>query len=319
LTTTPSIANLSIADLIVNQLDTDDKQKLNISVGGIPKTSDGKAKLIKEWLNDSSVKNHSSLIGLFIQRAAPKGTYFLGEVLTATGPRKVEDTELGEDIAGMMIKDDYAIFWIMDGSSNYAKIKDGENKEIYSSRVLATVLAEQVQNVIRQEQVLQATSVKKYLQKAVDNTLKYFNTQVNATNARPIIERRLDSGESINIATTATLGILHKNGTLSICKVGDDKVLAGTKFLKSKHGALLIYDIHAETNQLIVSAADLKPEWYETYEYQNVQTVLASSDGISDAMYTRLANNLPQGLMAAKLHNNQMFDDKSLCIIQIID
>jgi hypothetical protein len=324
--TTPDNKHLPIAQSIVNQLDSAGKKKLGIggrTSGGYtePSTPADKASQMLVWLKDPKVKNHESLSGIFTPPVAPEGTYFLGEVLTAAGPRKTEEDELGEDIAGMMMKGDYAIFWIMDGSSNYSKIKNAQNQEIYSSRVLAMTLAEQVQILMRQKSNLIGSQVNHYLKEAIRNTISELNEHINKPAIKSLIQRA-NNGNNITVATTVTLGLLHKNGDLSICKIGDDKIAAGGEMINSKYGALMICDVQSELDVLKVDMAQLKEDWFEEYHIHHVQTVIASSDGINDTIYKWIQNNKqvsPDQIKRFKEHKNQTFDDKSLCIIQIIN
>lgn len=252
--------------------------------------------------------------------------YFLGEVLVAAGPRKEVEGELGEDIAGMLVKDQYIAFWVLDGMSNQSRIYNPVAKrEVYSSRMLAMRLAEQFQLVCRKE-ILDGKQIGSYLRDALKKTVDIIGDEIAQEPLQSLLRQAEKDGQDLQIATTATFGLLNSSGQLFVCKIGDDSFITENGKTPPKHRASIFCNAVETNGQYILQLTDISSNKYEVYLENNVWTVMASSDGLLvDAAYqemikyNRKSRFTDDQIQQFKHYHHQYPDDKALCLIQIIE
>jgi hypothetical protein len=257
--------------------------------------------------------------------SSPSNKYFLGEVLVAAGPRKEVEGELGEDIAGMLVKDQYIAFWVLDGMSNQSRIYNPVAKrEVYSSRMLAMRLAEQFQLICRKE-ILDGNQIGSYLRDALKKTVDIIGDEIAQEPLQSLLRQAEKDGQDLQIATTATFGLLNSSGQLYVCKIGDDSFITENGKTPPKHRASIFCNAVETNGQYIVQLTDISSNKYEVYLENNVWTVMASSDGLVDAAYQEMINYNRKSrftddqIQQFKHYHHQNPDDKALCLIQIIE
>jgi hypothetical protein len=264
--------------------------------------------------------------------------YFDFEALLTAGPRKkpidgqMFDADLGEDACGFVLKNEQVLFWLLDGTSDKDDIRNPANHQSYfSSRLLAQSIAGRLKSVIKpgttepiDELVLMIADQVK------DNWLSYIN-------ALPDVEKSLlvvaiKQSKFLECATTIIISQVSLNGQLTVYRSGDSKLFVYTgeggrlKLLKSP-----LATKHDESNdrlffRLLVNSDNtfnivFNHPLFEILHLQNVQTVIACSDGVGklteEALQYQYPDN-PDKLRAEITKQVQATaDDKSLCILNI--
>ncbi len=144
----------------------------NIDLG---KQIDDKNQKIKELKDEIANKptispqNIAQPTEKYWQKKPYKGKYFFAELMLTAGPRKNFNTtirdgdyDLGEDVAGFIVKDDKTFFWILDGTSDndiitmqmdkkdfILQTDDQRKEEYFSSRWLAQSIGLELQQEIK--------------------------------------------------------------------------------------------------------------------------------------------------------------------------
>jgi len=251
----------------------------------------------------------------------------IAEVMVSAGPRKDKETELGEDVAGVVVSPTYAFFWIADGTSESPYLRDEQSKIYFSSRLLAQELAIRFREriwVASTEELSNKDISKEMLQNCLENVLQSWNkTLENITDEshkylKKIFEER--QGTSIDFSTTFLGGILSRSGTLQVSFYGDSPL-----FVKQGESSTIIREpnyrfflrLNKNGDEYIFTTS--KEHKIVSHVLENVDVVVAGSDGIG---------KLPEFIQAQsksfhfreiwnRLHkfSPQTNDDKSICIL----
>jgi len=271
------------------------------------------------------------------------GISIKSEIMLTAGPRKEisgNDTELGEDVAGIVSFSEESLFWLLDGTSDSAAItgKDQENgyevSHIFSSRLLAQNLGHYIQKNIHRcfrEQIP--------LEDLLNNGCNYLKSEwekrINSElqEKKESILQQISRGHKILCSTTVIMGRLLNNGHLYALRSGDSKIfpfiqvneqMELDKKFKLAADPKEDYDriaFRPDYNQSTAAFVIKKntPRWL-TETSEDVQIVFAFSDGIGRITEAQLASNNP-GIVEVIRQNigripQKTFDDKSLIILE---
>jgi hypothetical protein len=250
--------------------------------------------------------------------------------MTSAGPRKSEEGGLGEDVTGMLVREDFACFWIFDGVSDNHILKN-ETGEYFSSRLLAQSIAWAMQTQLSNING-EGFDLKITFEKACEMALESLQEKINklTSTEKANLITMIRNREIPTIATTALVGLLSKQGDLKIYRIGVDKFVAlpqGKLVDPKKDGSIVDRIAFAldmdKTGQLTVKATPINDHAQYFQSLNNVTTVIGATDGISNTLlnWLKAQKNLdfanPTVRKMVANNRDQTHDDKSLCIIQI--
>ncbi|THU40303.1 hypothetical protein FAM09_10575 [Niastella caeni] len=271
-------------------------------------------------------------------------THIKTEIMLSAGPRKDAgnaDTELGEDVAGVLSLPRQTFFWLMDGTSDCASISEGvtphEESHLFSSRLLAQSIGQYVQRHIAKcfnDQITLNT----LLMQARDYVKQEWTQRINSLPAdkKQAIKQPIISGLNPLCSTTVIIGRLLDNGNLHVLRSGDSKVFpfvqrngAGTMlkndfrftgdptFDYDRIAFRLDYNEAADAFQ--IKCNEMK--WaIETAE--DVDVVFVFTDGIGRVVEAQLSSNNPGIVEAIKQNISRVpqktYDDKTLIVLERI-
>jgi hypothetical protein len=280
------------------------------------------------------------------QNTKPAGKYFFAELMLTAGPRKNfnknirnGDYDLGEDVAGFIIKDDKTFFWVLDGTSDsdiisrsvngedlILKTDDQRQEEYFSSRWLAQsiglALQEELQNLDNEY------NSKNILQKVLKKVPQNWSTKIENL---PLLEREkiktiIANRSQLRCSTTVIFGTLSLSGNLDVCQIGDSNLIASPTqqpISKSKGRLFAQLTLDEETKQIILRLSNFEDTAYINYTEKGIKTVLAMTDGISNNVVSWLQAQReidfqnPQIRTVLAQQKQKTDDDKAFCVIQI--
>lgn len=273
--------------------------------------------------------------------------YFFAELMLTAGPRKNFDTtirngdyDLGEDVAGFIIKNDKTFFWVLDGTSDsdilsrsqkgedlILKTNDQRQEEYFSSRWLAQSISIELQKCLQhlQPTPYNAKKILKYALKATEIAWKSKVESLENSEKERIKKLLLDQAQ-LRCSTTVIFGILDLAGNLDVCQIGDSNVLtfpakATPPKSKGRQFARLILD--QSQRNIVVEFADFEDTWSVDFSQSNVATVLAMTDGISNQVLAWLQSQTAIDFQQEQIRTvlaqqkQKTDDDKAFCVIQI--
>jgi hypothetical protein len=281
----------------------------------------------------------------FVPYVMPERTaHIKTEIMISAGPRKEAgntDTELGEDVAGMLSLPKQTFFWLMDGTSDSVKLSGGgmphEESHVFSSRLLAQSIGQYIQKHITQC-FQDHITLDKLLAQARDHVQQEWVQRINALPAekKQSIKQLIHDGFKPLCSTTAIIGRLMENGHLHVLRAGDSKVFP---FMQNNGGgATLLQSFRfskdpTTDNDRIAFRLDYSPEedafqirfnqtaWaIETAE--NINLAFVFTDGIGRVVETQLNSNNP-GITEVIKQNiaripQKTYDDKTLIVLERI-
>lgn len=252
---------------------------------------------------------------------------FIAEMMMSAGPRKDKETELGEDVAGVVVSPTYAFFWIADGTSEMPYLRDEQSKIHFSSRLLAQELAisfrERIWGASTQE-LNNKDICKEMVQNCLDNVLQSWSkTLENVTNeSRKYLERIFEErqGTIIDFSTTFLGGILSQSGTLQVSFYGDSPLYVkqgenNTIIRESNYRFFLRLSKNGDEYTFTTS----KDHKIVSHVLENVDVVVAGSDGVGKLpeFIQAQSKSFPFRKIWNRLHkfSPQTNDDKSVCLL----
>jgi len=282
-----------------------------------------------------------------------KETYTLAEILSSSGPRKNtdgNDTELGEDVGGIISLPECTYFWVLDGTSDSSIIKYPSDQQtiaytensieeyhVFSSRLLAQSLSAFIsKNIITYSE--KYGSFIELLDAAKHHLSDELANRINdeKPEKKDKIIKQLQSGYVLTCSATVIIGVLLKNGKMDTIRLGDSKVFP---FTKDENGLKLIKDYKfinepIDENSRII----FKVEYNEASnnftlksnslkcakdEAEEVFTLLAFTDGIGKITQMQLKMDVPN-IVDKVLENiakvpQKTFDDKTLIVIKRLE
>lgn len=336
----------SIEGLITKYLAEDkSNQEKNKEIEAL-RTSLQQVKQESEEAKKSSLPAASSiqLLSQFVPYSNREpGISIKSEIMLTAGPRKEisgNDTELGEDVAGIVSFSEETFFWLLDGTSDSAAItgKDQKNSyevsHIFSSRLLAQNLGHYIQKNIQRcfrEQI----PLEDLLNDGCNYLKSEWEKRINSElqEKKESILQQIGRGHKILCSTTVLMGRLLNNGHLYALRSGDSKIFlfkqvneqiefdkqfrlsAEPKYDYDRIFFQLDYD--ESTAAFVINKN--APRWL-TETSADVQSVFAFSDGIGRITEAQLASRNP-GIVEVIRQNigripQKTFDDKSLIILE---
>lgn len=155
------------------------------------------------------------------------------EIMMTAGPRKAQDEELGEDVAGVLLNADFASFWIADGTSETPNLQNADYKVRFSSRLLAVELAQgfrtQIEKSSRKKLSNGEIRIENLLKKLLDGIVATWNQSLAKIpeEGRSFLDRIFSAapGMCLDFSSTFTCGILAQNGDFQGACYGDAPLL----------------------------------------------------------------------------------------------
>ncbi|WP_207510978.1 hypothetical protein [Longitalea luteola] len=276
----------------------------------------------------------------FVPHVAPeRRSHIKTEIMVSAGPRKEEnhtDTELGEDVAGMLSLPRQTFFWLMDGTSDNVKLTDGPTtSHIFSSRLLAQSIGQYIQKHITQC-FSDKITLNTLLEQARNHVQQEWVQRINALPAEKklAIKQLIQDGMKPLCSTTAIIGRLTEDGHLHVLRAGDSKVFP---FIQHNgEGTVLHKDFKfskdpTHDNDRIAFRLDYSAEndafqivfnntAWAIESAENISLAFVFTDGIGRVVETQLNSNNP-GIAEVIKHNiaripQKTYDDKTLIVLE---
>jgi hypothetical protein len=260
------------------------------------------------------------------------GKYFSAEVLTASGPRKDYDGELGEDVAGFWMTDKIVFFWVLDGISQQTRLINSGGTDYFSSRMMAQFLAGRLRSKSYRLSKITVDAMKDVIKDSISDLATEINDKIkglNQTDYSALINA-LQTSNSLSAGTAIQYGFLGINGSTLCCNLGDNKLLLlpkgeklDPKMQATDKSMTLKLSIVLDNNKPVVVSPRIETTDFKVLEMQSVDTVIACSDGVS-SQFLDLQSKIPsfnyEDERVGKFYESYLqrtSDDKTLCIIQI--
>jgi hypothetical protein len=254
----------------------------------------------------------------------------LSEIFMSAGPRKnlSDDTELGEDVAGISSAYDRTFFWLMDGTSESSSVNSNvgdDEKEInyiFSSRLLAQELSYFFQRNCGKERI--AKLVILAIQKIRIKWLEELNKLPEQK--RIDISAYLSKGLNIRCSSTLVFGYMNSSGELHYVNYGDSNVipLSNTKDLNisisESTANRIILQLIIKNGEFDILSNNMDDIEEHLHFARNVRIAYIFSDGIGKLMQSRLRSSLGnneelvRAVMAKAPHKT--YDDTSIIILK---
>jgi hypothetical protein len=268
-----------------------------------------------------------------------KKSYFISEVLMTAGPRKKfmnepnSDVDLGEDVCGIITKNNEILMWLLDGTSDLHCLRNPEtNKEYFSSRLLAQSVAENLRKYFCENEIV---DLEKIVNDAIDKVKVAWLKNIHQLHKseKSIISNNILDKNFPECASTLLIAHFSISGKLTVYRSGDSKLLPfstedglnlnflnnslSTKNEDANDRIFFRLVLDKKNNIEILSN---KPN-HEVVIDENIKAFIAFSDGISgnseQILKEHYADN-PEQTRDEIIHEIQSTaDDKSICFIRI--
>lgn len=271
------------------------------------------------------------------------GISIKSEIILSAGPRKDtagNDTELGEDVAGVVSLPEETFFWLLDGTSDSAAItgtspENGhKTSHIFSSRLLAQSIGHYIQkNIYRcfSKQI----PLEHLLNEACENVSNEWQIRIKELpdTKKESMLQTIRKGYKLLCSTTVIMGRLLNDGHLYALRTGDSKIFPFkqvneetvldrefelTADPKEDHDRIAFRLDYDEPTKDFVIKKNI-PRWI-TRTSSDIDIAFAFSDGIGRITEAQLASN-KKGIIDGIRQNlgripQKTFDDKSLIILE---
>lgn len=284
-------------------------------------------------------ENNSSKDNEIIPIEISKKSYFISEVLMTAGPRKKfmnelnSDIDLGEDVCGIITKNNEVLMWLLDGTSDLHCLRNPEtSKEYFSSRLLAQSVAENLRKYFCENEIV---DLEKNVNDAIDEVKVSWlkNIQQLPKSEKSRITNNILDKNFPECASTILIAHFSITGKLIVYRSGDSKLLPfstenglnlnflnnslSTKNEDANDRIFFRLVLDKKNNIEILSN---KPN-HEVVIDENIKAFIAFSDGISgnseQILKEHYADN-PEQTRVEIIHEIQSTaDDKSICFIRI--
>lgn len=250
------------------------------------------------------------------------------EILISAGPRKTssDDTELGEDVAGVVSTPNRTFFWLLDGTSESGSIAGKNDKEevshIFSSRLLAQDLSYFIQNNCNKERLgaLILSGVELIKSKWLEEIRRLPDPKKDE------LREFLARGLNIRCSSTVIVGHFSSDGNLHYLNYGDSNVISpgisGDSSLTEDNSSAsrIILQLIIQQGEFEIVSNNLNDLVNHTHFKRGVSVAYVFSDGVGKLMQSRLKSSmgknekLVRAVMARAPHKT--YDDKSLIILK---
>ncbi len=260
--------------------------------------------------------------------------YFESEVLVSAGPRKArgEETDLGEDVCGLVTISNKTFFWLMDGTSDGVVLRNPSNGyEYFSSRLLAQSIAIKA----RARAAEFETNSPQPLMANVMNDVRadWLLTMAHLPEQeKSFLMNNIKNGKKISCSTTVLLGSLSLSGELTTCRTGDSTLL----LFGNDNGKLTLLPSSLNREKAVTGLGTylvlsldasgkldltIVETTYETIREQNVKAIIGFSDGLNSRFEKRLSDLFTKDSRIARkdlvLQPQDLGDDMSFYMVEI--
>jgi len=253
------------------------------------------------------------------------------EIFMSAGPRKRDlaegdDTQLGEDASGVLIRNDTCYFWLADGASDSDKIH-GNGEVLFSSRILAQDLgALFIKEVKERCKTVPAEDLKDIFLTVLDKARQEWQrrlSEIKTQDAPSMCEKN-----SLDFSAVFLCGCLKTDRSLSVIYYGD------AEFIYQKDGKVEEPPSNKHRFFLRINKGVLISDWtvVTTKEHKlgpqlnttHVNWVIAGTDG---SKLLSVVKKLEEPLLAdpmQSLHEHlrifkpRSWDDKTLCVVRVV-
>ena len=259
--------------------------------------------------------------------------FFFTEIMSTAGPRKNfqedardGDYDLGEDVVGCIVKKDIAFFWVLDGTSDNPIFLTTDKKEVFSSRILSQDIGWILQRIIWDKR--NNINPEEALKECFYSIIADWQNKLNGLNDTDK-ERLLDilaQKATMMVSTTAIFGMLDINGNLNVSQIGDSFIVTNptNNTVNLKGRFFVVIKANVEERTLTVESNSFEDTRPNTISLDNVQTIVAGTDGLSQNTQKWLqlkpadfTDPVFRKTISAIKHDT--CDDKALCVIQILN
>lgn len=256
----------------------------------------------------------------------------IAELLMSAGPRKQNDSGLGEDAGGLLLNGDRCFYWISDGTSETAILENKDLRVDFSSRRLAQELGESFRlqivysdvskaNITLEDKVIGALLIQSM--NAV--MLKWSSSLDEVLRAdKSFLDKAFDSAVTDNMEFSSTFqcGVLTSNGILQVGCFGDSPFLIKKKnrtHLYRPKNFRFFMRLNREDN--LYSFTTSNEFAIEEYSFDEITFVAAGSDGVGRLL--EFVHSMGPRFTFTRIRNKfswfmpNTHDDKTLCILSL--
>lgn len=256
----------------------------------------------------------------------------IAEILMSAGPRKSQDTGLGEDSCGLILRTDRCFFWIADGTSESAVLEHRTSRVSFSSRRLAHDLGDSFRRQalngpeVREESSDSHTLIDRLLRTSLDEVMQKWSELLKQlqANDKPYLDSAFNeaSGNFKDFSSTFLCGVMTTCGSLQIGCYGDSpfavKIDNEVQVVRPKN---LRFFMRLNRDIDGYSFTTSKEFATEGFCFDNVSLLIAGSDGIGrlPEMVKALIGELAFSEIRTQfsLYEPRTHDDKALCILSL--
>lgn len=276
--------------------------------------------------------SHEAVVGLQLANVNKLGTQIVAEILMSAGPRKDNDTGLGEDASGLILTHEHCFFWISDGTSESAILEDKSRKINFSSRVLAQDLGESFRKQIvgfselRDRLNAKENVIGQLLTESLDGVMVKWSEALDSIQVShtEVLKDNFDesAGNSNDFSSTFLCGVLTSAGQLQVGCFGDSPFLVQisneTRVVRPNNYRFFMRLINNEGHYYFTTSNSYE---IETYAFDDVRLLVAGSDGVG--LIPELVKALSGKFSFSEIRSKFSFydprtkDDKVLCILSL--
>ena len=265
--------------------------------------------------------------------------HFVCEIMMTAGPRKKfmsepnADKDLGEDVCGFVAGKNNVLFWVLDGTSDLHCLKNPQdNREYFSSRLLAQFLAEKLRDSFKEKYEEGFDDV---VTSCIDEVKKEFLEQINnlPEDEKFFLKKYIDNKNFPECATTLLIASLSLNGDFCSYRSGDSKMLL---FGPPEENELdMVETSLSEKNEqsndrlffrlMLTEKGQFDIHYnrpnHEIINKKNISSAISFSDGVgmrTEQLLKEEYKRNPQLIRKEIIYQLQSTgDDKSICFIEI--
>lgn len=256
----------------------------------------------------------------------------IAEVMMSAGPRKSDDSGLGEDACGLILRSDLCFFWIADGTSESAILEDANRKINFSSRILAQELGESFRKQtlnstqLKQKLDLKENVIGSLLESSLESVFESWSKKLHQVQSvsREYFDENFSeaTGDIKDFSTTFLCGVLTTNGYLQVVCFGDSPFVVNSaneiKVIRPQNYRFFMR-LNRENNEYFFSTS--KTFNTEIFAFEDISFIVAGSDGVGriPELVQALAGKFSFSEIRSKfaLYNPNTKDDKTLCILSL--
>lgn len=265
--------------------------------------------------------------------------HFICEIMMTAGPRKKfmsepdADKDLGEDVCGFVAGKNNVLFWVLDGTSDLHCLKNpGDNREYFSSRLLAQFLAQKFRNSFTEKF---EEGFDEVVAKCIEEVKQEFLERINdlPDDEKFFLKKYIENKNFPECATTLLIACLSLPGDFISYRSGDSKMLLFRALAQNEFEMVEtpLSEKNEQSNDRLFFRLMLtengkfdiycnKPD-REIIREKNIHSAISFSDGIginTELLLKEEYKKNPQLVRNEIIYQVQSTgDDKSICFIEI--